>query len=123
RSPWPNAPPSMSGMYGSGHHAWTHRSCSGPSRPSSPSPGTDRTGRLPAHMSFKERATLAFREVESELREISRWMYDNPETAYEEYQSSRRIAGFLERNGFTVTYPAYGIETAFEATAGSSGPK
>ncbi len=74
-------------------------------------------------MSLKERATLAFREVESELREISRWMYDNPETAYEEYQSSRRIAEFLERNGFTVTYPAYGIETAFEATAGSTGPK
>ncbi|NHZ71066.1 MAG: amidohydrolase [Proteobacteria bacterium] len=74
-------------------------------------------------MSHKQTAESAFVAVEEELRSISRWMYDNPETAYKEYESSRRIATFLEEQGFDVTYPAYGLETAFEATTGSSGPR
>lgn len=74
-------------------------------------------------MSRKELALRAFEEVEQELQSISTWMYENPETAYEEYESSQRLAGFLADNGFDVTYPAYGLETAFEANAGSSGPR
>lgn len=74
-------------------------------------------------MSLKERATTAFRAVEDDLREISRWLYENPEVAYQEFESSRRLAEYLERLGFTVTYPAYGLDTAFEATVGSSGPR
>lgn len=50
-------------------------------------------------------------------------MYENPELAYEEFQSSARLSSFLAGAGFDVTYPAYGLETAFEATAGSSGPR
>jgi amidohydrolase len=74
-------------------------------------------------MDRKKTATQAFEAVESDLRLISRWMYENPELAYEEYESSARLAGFLGDNGFEVTYPAYDLATAFEATAGSSGPR
>lgn len=74
-------------------------------------------------MSLKAAATQSFESVEPELQEISRWMYHNPEVAYEERQSSARIAEFLSSHGFAVTYPAYGLETAFEATVGSSGPR
>ncbi|WKZ81724.1 MAG: M20 family metallopeptidase [Acidimicrobiia bacterium] len=74
-------------------------------------------------MDAKQRAVSRFEAVEDELKQISRWMYQNPEVAYEERESSRRLAGFLEAQGFTVEYPAFGLETAFAARAGSSGPE
>ncbi len=50
-------------------------------------------------------------------------MYENPELAFEEFESSRRLSEFLGDHGFEVTYPAYGLDTAFEANAGSTGPR
>ena len=74
-------------------------------------------------MSRKQDAEHAFTAVEEQLRSISKWMYENPELAYEEFESSRRLSEFLGDHGFEVTYPAYGLDTAFEANAGSSGPR
>ena len=74
-------------------------------------------------MSRKQDAQHAFTAVEEQLRSISKWMYENPELAYEEFESSRRLSEFLGDHGFEVTYPAYGLDTAFEANAGSSGPR
>jgi amidohydrolase len=74
-------------------------------------------------MSREELALRAFEEVERELQSISKWMHEHPETAYEEFEGSRRLAGFLADNGFEVTYPAYGLETAFEANAGTTGTR
>lgn len=64
-----------------------------------------------------------FSVVEEELKEISRWMYENPELAYEERQTSRRLVDFLSTNGYDVEYPVYGLDTAFAARAGSGGPE
>ncbi len=50
-------------------------------------------------------------------------MYDNPETGYVEYNTSRRMVDILSEAGFDVEYPAYGIDTAFAARIGTSGPK
>lgn len=74
-------------------------------------------------MNRKERATAAFTTVERDLRDISRWMFENPETAYQEFESSARLAGFLTDHDFDVAYPAHGLDTAFEANVGSSGPR
>ncbi|MFO7299703.1 MAG: M20 family metallopeptidase [Actinomycetes bacterium] len=74
-------------------------------------------------MTRKDVARQAFEAVYDQLREISRWMYENPELAYQEHRSSERLSSFLAGHGFQVTYPAYGLETAFEATVGSSGPR
>ena len=74
-------------------------------------------------MSHKERAEQTFTAVESDLIEISQWMYENPELGYKEYESSKRLSDYLGAHGFDVTYPAYGLETAFEATAGTNGPR
>ncbi|MEX0864118.1 MAG: M20 family metallopeptidase [Acidimicrobiia bacterium] len=74
-------------------------------------------------MTRKDTAEQAFAAVESELREISHWMYHHPELAYAEHQSSSRISRFLGEHGMSVTYPAHGLDTAFEATAGTSGPR
>jgi amidohydrolase len=74
-------------------------------------------------MDLKDRARLGFEAVEAELKSISRWMYENPEIAYKEHESSRRLVDFLAANGFEVEYPAYGLDTAFAARAGKSGPE
>jgi amidohydrolase len=74
-------------------------------------------------MTSKETAETAFTSVEGELREISRWMYENPEIQYQEYQASARLAAFLAEHGFEVEHPAHGLDTAFEANAGTSGPR
>lgn len=58
-----------------------------------------------------------------ELRAISRWMYDHPELAYQEHRSSRRLVDFLTEAGFSVEYPAFGLDTAFAARLGDRGPE
>ena len=73
-------------------------------------------------MTAKDRAGQAFAAVEADLADISRWMYHNPETAFEERRSSARLASFLGSHGFEVEYPAYGLETSFAARAGTTGP-
>jgi len=74
-------------------------------------------------VSAKETAAETFDGVEHELRDLSRWMYEHPETAFEERQTSAKLVEFLEGNGFAVEYPAYGLDTAFAARVGASGPE
>jgi amidohydrolase len=71
----------------------------------------------------KHVAEATFLTHERTLQELSRWMYDNPETAYKEHQTSARMAETLRAGGFDVEYPAYGLDTAFEANIGTSGPR
>ena len=72
---------------------------------------------------MKDRAQQAFEAVEPELIAINRWLYENPETAFEEINSSKRLVDFLGSNGFEVEYPAYGLDTAFAARVGATGPE
>lgn len=72
---------------------------------------------------LKKRATEAFEAAEADLISLSRWMYENPETAYQEFESSRRLSETLAQHGFDVTFPSHGIDTAFEATVGTTGPR
>ena len=74
-------------------------------------------------MSVKQTAKSRFAEVEHRLVEISRWMHDNPEVGYQEYQASEKLSTFLADNGFEVEYPTGGLDTAFSATAGTEGPR
>lgn len=74
-------------------------------------------------MSHKQTAEAAFANVEPELIELSRWMYENPELGYVEFESSKRLSDYLAANGFAVEYPTGGLETAFSATAGTTGPR
>jgi amidohydrolase len=74
-------------------------------------------------MDHKAVARDRFAAVEAELQAISQWMYENPEIAMEEVEISAGLADFLTDHGFEVEYPAYGLETAFAARAGTSGPE
>jgi metal-dependent amidase/aminoacylase/carboxypeptidase family protein len=58
-------------------------------------------------MDLKACAAEAFTLVEEDLQAINRWLYENPETAYEEHESSARLVSFLSNHGFDVDYPAY----------------
>jgi amidohydrolase len=71
----------------------------------------------------KERAEQRFSEHEAALQQLSRWMYDNPELAYVEHETSANMVEALRNGGFEVVHPAYGLETAFEANVGSTGPR
>jgi amidohydrolase len=53
------------------------------------------------------------------LIQLSRELFDDPETAWEEVRSARRVAGVLSDNGFDITERYCGLETAFLARAGS----
>lgn len=61
-------------------------------------------------------------EHESELIHIAQDIFCHPETAYQEFYSSKRLADFLETQGFQVTWNTAGIETAFSAVWGSGKP-
>ena len=74
-------------------------------------------------MDLKQTATERFNSVESELIGISHWMYENPEIAFEEFNTSARLVDFLRGNGFEVEYPSFGLDTAFAARAGHEGPE
>lgn len=74
-------------------------------------------------MDPKRLAAEVFASVAGELEDISRWMYEHPELSMEEFATSARLAAFLAGRGFEVEYPAYGIETAFAARAGTEGPE
>lgn len=49
------------------------------------------------------------------LKAISRHLYENPETGYQEYRSAALLAGYLESAGFRVSRGVAGLETAFVA--------
>lgn len=63
----------------------------------------------------KEKLLSAVRAIGGELDEISRFLYENPETAYNEHDACRFLCQFLEQRDFNVQSPLGGLETAFWA--------
>ncbi|MFF9144780.1 amidohydrolase [Streptomyces sp. NPDC014861] len=63
------------------------------------------------------RATLASRR--EDLIDLSHALHADPELAYEEHRAARRITDLVEAAGFETERGAYGLPTAFRATAGS----
>lgn len=59
---------------------------------------------------------LAHRES---LLALSRRIHAHPETAFAEHRAAAWCAELLREQGFDVTAPAYGLDTAFSATFGS----
>ena len=57
-----------------------------------------------------------------QLLDASHRIHENPELLYEERFAADLLSGILEEAGLEVERGAYGLETAFAATAGSEGP-
>lgn len=60
---------------------------------------------------------------EAELTDIAHDIFCHPELAYEEIYSSKRLASFLENQGFQITWKTAGIDTAFTAIWGNGSPR
>lgn len=54
--------------------------------------------------------------------EVSDYIWNHPETRFEEYQSMEKLCDVLEKEGFEVEKGVGGIETAFVGTFGNGGP-
>lgn len=76
------------------------------------------------HSELKERIGAEIRHLREEMAGIARFIHAHPETGFREFESSRILAEFLERNGFDVLRNAAGMETAFVASfpKGGEGP-
>lgn len=74
-------------------------------------------------MSHKDLARASVDAQMDALVNISKTMYENPEVAYEERETSALLASYLANQGFEVERPAYGLETAFVARIGATGPE
>lgn len=61
-------------------------------------------------------------EQAERLTKLSDAIWEHPETAFSEYNSSKLLIEYLKEERFQVTSPAYGIETAFTASFGSGKP-
>lgn len=68
---------------------------------------------------IKNRISEAIASELPALIELSEWLHDHPETAWEEYKSAARCAEFLKDRGFEVESQFVGLDTAFHATFGS----
>lgn len=71
---------------------------------------------------LKAAAQAAIDAVSEDLRALSLDIHAHPELNFEERHAHAVLTGYLEQQGFAVQRSAYGMETAFEARAGSGGP-
>jgi len=71
----------------------------------------------------KQRATEAIDQQRELLLEVSHSIHSHPEENYAEHHAHSVLTSVLDDLGFTVTPGAYEMPTAFEATAGTSGPE
>ncbi|MCJ7624130.1 MAG: amidohydrolase [Anaerolineaceae bacterium] len=61
-------------------------------------------------------------ESKNQFAAIADFIWENPETAYKEFKSSKIQADFLAEKGFTITWDIGGINTAFIAEWGEGKP-
>ncbi len=76
------------------------------------------------HHALKERLSKEIALLREEMVGIARSIHAKPEIGYQEYESSKILADFLERYGFEVVRHIGGMETSFIASfpSHSKGP-
>ena len=60
--------------------------------------------------------------IKGDLRELSDAIWNNPELAYKEFFAAKTAAALLEKLGYAVQTPCFGVDTAFTASYGSGAP-
>ena len=59
---------------------------------------------------------------EQEMIDAANYIFQNPELAYKETLSSKYLADFMAKNGFSIEEKTAGIDTAFTASWGNGKP-
>jgi len=72
--------------------------------------------------SFKEVASAVIDGASSELWQVGKDIWENPELGFEEIKAHRILTNFLEKKGFHVERSYAGLETAFRASYGKGRP-
>ena len=72
---------------------------------------------------LKDRTDRAVADHADRLLEASHAIHARPELGFEEHHAHDVLADLLEGAGLAVTRGAYGLPTAFEAVAGTGGPR
>lgn len=72
---------------------------------------------------MQEFISAYLKEHEAYFREVSAYIFNHPETRFEEYDSAAYLAAECEKQGFKVERNVADIETAFMATFGSGAPE
>lgn len=67
----------------------------------------------------KQRVRRDVEALSGRLTALSEDLHRNPETAWQEFESARKVAAVLRRHGFEVTENFVGLPTAFHARCGS----
>ncbi|MFI5043622.1 MAG: M20 family metallopeptidase [Acidimicrobiales bacterium] len=70
----------------------------------------------------KQQAWAAIDERRDLLLDVSHRIWDQPELAFEEHAAHDLLCDVLDGAGLSPTRHAYGLDTAFAAEAGTSGP-
>lgn len=73
-------------------------------------------------VSSHERALAEVERIEDVLLDVSHRIWDDPELCFEEHHAHDLLCDVLEAQGLTPTRHAYGLDTAFVAEAGTTGP-
>jgi amidohydrolase len=82
--------------------------------------GRDETARIE---SLKQRVCAEVDRLADRLVDTSRQIHAHPELSYQEVFAHDLLTRVLDDTGPTATRHAYGVDTAFEARAGSEGPE
>lgn len=82
---------------------------------------------MPATTTFdleaaKLTASRAIESADASLRNLSLDIHAHPELGFEEHHAHEALTAFLDAQGFAVERGAFGMPTAFRATAGSGAP-
>ena len=59
---------------------------------------------------------------QQEFTDLSDYIWENPEVAWQEFKASKAQADFMEARGFKITWDVGGINTAFVAEWGAGVP-
>jgi aminobenzoyl-glutamate utilization protein B len=70
----------------------------------------------------KTRVDKAVQQQAKDAFDLSRRIHGWAERPFQEYESSKALAAYLERNGFAIEFPFRKIPTAFRATYGKGKP-
>ncbi|MBI5410258.1 MAG: M20 family metallopeptidase [Nitrospirae bacterium] len=65
---------------------------------------------------LKEAVITEIDKLAEEMKAVAKAIHEKPEIGYQEYEASRLLCGFLEKNDFKVKRNIAGMETAFAAS-------
>ena len=69
-------------------------------------------------MTIKKEFKSELESLHKSLIEVNDWMYENPELAFEEFETSKYLVNYIKKYDPQVAHPTYGLDTAFEVTFG-----